>query len=197
MSNNISKLESSVFNSEGNVVLSERTDGSGKTQTIKYGLIKLMGDKEERRVSLKTLVDLTKAREANFSGQINIPELNMSVLISQIVMMRSETEEIKEQNNFINLPTKTIYLDENFYLLTDTRRKIEREHDTYYIATCHYVVKDGEEQYFLEPNQIQYLVEMVRDDEPGYPHYVKKATRYGRDVREIKKEQEEKQKKRK
>ena len=37
---------------------------------------------------------------------------------------------------------------------------------------------------------------MVRDDDPDCPHYVKKATRYGRDVREIQKEQEEKIKKR-
>ena len=86
-------------------------------------------------------------------------------------------------------------MDKNFNRLSDIRPKIEREHDLYYIATCHYLVKDGEKQYYLEPEQIKSLMIMVRDD-PDYPHYVKKATRYGRDVREIQKEQEEKNKKR-
>ena len=192
MANEISEIKNNIFNTDGNIVLDEKFDGGGRTQTIKYGLIKLIGNKQEHRVSMKTIIDITKAREAKFAGQINIPELNMSVHISQIVMMRSEIENIKVMNNYTNLSTETIYLDKDFYLLTGIRSKIERENDLYYIDTCHYIFVNEVKQYYLEPEQIQYLVTMVRDEDPDYPHYIKKATKYGRDVREIHKEQEKK-----
>lgn len=162
---------------------------------MKYGVIRIVGENYLREVTWETC-NYLKNLPPDFKGTVEIQELGLIVQANQIAKIEEKEDETVRYKNFTNLPTKTIYLDKNFYLLTDIRHKIEREHDTYYLATCHYVVKDGEDQYFLEPNQIQFLVEMVRNDEPGYPHYVKKATRYGRDVREIKKEQEEKQKKR-
>lgn len=180
------------LNSKGDQIVEEKIDGGGKTQVIKFGLIRLMNEKQERRVAFKTLLDINKAQKANFSGKINIPEINMSVYASQIVMTRSEVENIRTENSFTNLPTEIVYLDENFNRLSGIRPRIEREHDLYYIATCHYVVDNGERQYYLEPHQIQYLLTMVRDEDPDYPHYAKQVLRYGRDVREIEKEQNKK-----
>ena len=192
MNQEIATANKPVFNGDGNIIIEEKADGGGKTQTVKYGLIKLMGDKKEYRVSMKTLLGISEAKKANFTGQLNIPELDMSVSASQIVMMRSETEEAREDNDFTKLPTAMLLLDKDFNHLTGTRPQIERENDIYYIATCHYVIRDGEKQYYLEPYQIQYLVTMVRDEDPDYPHYVKQSLHYGRDVREIQKEQAEK-----
>jgi len=192
MGTNITTIDNPIFNREGNIVIEEKTDGRGRTQTVKYGIIRIIGDKNEHRVSMKTLLDINAAKKANFDGQLNIPDLAMSINASQIVMMRSETEEIREDSDFTKLPTEVVMLDKDFNRLTGTRPQIERENDIYYIATCHYVVRDGGKQYYLEPHQIQYLVTMARDEDPDYPHYIKQALRYGRDVREIKKEQAEK-----
>ena len=95
------------------------------------------------------------------------------------------------EDSYKNLPTMTLNLDENFRIIPGTISKIEREHDKYYVATCHYVVKDVEKQYYLEPHQIKSLLTMVRDEDPDYPHRVQKALRYGRDIWEIYNEQEQ------
>lgn len=189
--NNLTTEQKPILNANGDQIIEEKIDGAGKTQTIKYGLIKLMGDKSEYRVSYKTLLDINKAKNSNFTGQINIPEINMSVQASQIVMLKSEVEDVRIENNIANLPTETVFLDENFNRLISPKPVIEKKHAMYYIATCHYVVVNGEKQYYVAPNQIQYLVTMVRDEDPDYPHYIKKVTRYGRDIREIQKEQDE------
>lgn len=177
------------LNSDGNQIINEEVDGRGKAQTIKYGLIKLMGERQEYRISYKTLLALNEAQNAGFKGKINIPEINMKVQISQIVVMRSNTEKVRIDEDFTKLPTETLNLDENFYILHGLKGKIEKEHDKYYIATCHYVIKNGEKQYYLGPNQIKDLLTMVRDDDPDYPHRVQKAMRYGRDIWEIHNEQ--------
>lgn len=180
------------YDAKGDQILNEQSDGRGKIQTVKYGLIKLMGEKQEHRVAYKTLLEITKAQNSGFSGRINIPELNMSVQASQIVMMRSEIEDIRYEYDFTKLPTASLNLDENFKIIKGLRAKIEREYDTYYSANCHYVEVNGERQYYLEPNQIKDLLVMVREDDPDYPYRVKQAFRYGRDIREIQKEQEKK-----
>ena len=185
------KLEevSIKFNSKGDQILNEESNGKGKIQTIKYGLIKLMGEKIEHRVSYKTLLEIIKTQKSGFNGRINIPEINMSVQASQIVMMRSEIEDIKYENDFTKLPTETLTLDENYNILNDSKIKIEKDYDTYLIANCHYLIENNEKQYYLEPNQIKDLLVMVKDNDVEYPHKVKKAFRYGRDIYEIKKEQ--------
>ena len=177
------------LNSDGNQIIEEIPYGGGKTQKVKYGLIKFMGDRKEYRISYKTLIELNEAQNSGFKGKINIPEINMSVLISQIVMMRSEVETVRIEDNYTNLPVETIFLNSEFKILTGTRVEIERENDAYYMATCHYVVRNGIKLYYLEPAQIQCLAYLVRSVDASYPHYVKKATRYGRDIHEIYAEQ--------
>lgn len=177
------------FNDNGDKIVAERDDGAGKTQTLEFGYIRLINEKQERRISYKTLIEINKIQNTNFSGRINIPELNMNLYASQIAMTRSDTEEVREIKNFTNLPTETLNLDENFNLLTGIIPKIERDHDKYYLATCHYVVKNGEKQYFMEPHQIKELLTMVRDEDPDYPHRVQKALHYGRDIWETRREQ--------
>jgi hypothetical protein len=177
------------FDSNGNQIINEETDGRGKIKTIKFGLIKLMGEKKEYRVSYKTLLEITSTQKSGFTGKINIPEINMSVQTSQIVMMRSEIEEIRVDDDFTKLPVEELRLDENFNILSGSRMKIEKEHDKYYRATCHYAIVNDEKQYYLEPNQIQYLLTMVREVDPDYPHRVQNALRYGRDIWEIHNEQ--------
>lgn len=93
------------------------------------------------------------------------------------------------EDSYKKLPTATLNLDENFRVISGTIPKIEREHDKYYVATCHYITKNGERQYYMERDQIKTLLTMVRDEDPDYPHRVQKALHYGRDIWEIRREQ--------
>lgn len=151
---------------------------------MKYGVIRLVGENYLREVTWETYKYL-KNLPVDFKGVIEIQELNLTIQANQIAKLEEKESEEARYKNFTNLPTGTLFLDENFNILTSTRPRIEREHDLYYIATCHYVVDNGEKQYYLEPHQIQYLVTMVRDEDPDYPHCAKQVTLYGRDVREL------------
>lgn len=165
------------------VELSDRT-----ITKMKYGVIRIVGENYLREITWDTYKYL-RTLPADFDGVIEIQELNLTIAANQIVKMEEKEKESVSYKNFTQLPTEVIYLDKNFVQLSGIRKKIEQENDVYYIATCHFVVQDGVKQYFLEPSQIQHLVEMVADDDPDYPHYVKRALRYGRDVSDIQKEQ--------
>lgn len=158
---------------------------------MKYGVIRLVGEDYLREITWDTY-NYLKNLPTNFKGVIEIQELNLTIQANQIAKLEQKEGTSTRYKDFTNFPTETVFLDANFNRLSGTKFKIERENDLYYIATCHYVVKDGEKLFYLEPHQIQYLVTMVRDDDPDYPHYVKQAMRYGRDIREIQKEQNEK-----
>lgn len=152
---------------------------------LKYGVIRIVGEDHLREVTWETY-NYLKNLPAEFKGLVEIQELDLTIQANQIAKLEEKEGESVRYKNFTTLPTETVYLDKDFNRLTGIRPKIERENDTYYIATCHYEIRDGEKLYYLQPNQIQYLVEMARDEGPDCPHYVKKATRYGRDVRKIK-----------
>ena len=83
-----------------------------------------------------------------------------------------------EDNSFlVNLPTATLFLDKDFNIINKIRPVVEREYDEYYLATCHYVVRNDEPQYYLGKDKIKSLLLMKKDD--GYPHYVAKTWKYG------------------
>lgn len=153
-----------MFNERGDQVLEEKSDGAGKTQTIKYGLIRLIKEKEERRVSFKTLLAIMEA-EKNKVGAVMIQELNMAVKLTQIVMMRSETENVRIEDNFTKLPTEVVILNDSFNITNKSRTQLNREQESYYIATCHYMIDDGVKQYLLDVDKIKNLVKVEFDDD--------------------------------
>jgi len=160
---------------------------------MKYGVIRVSGEDYLREVSWETY-NYLKNLPADFTGLVEIEELGLTVPVSQIVKLEEKEAESVRYKDFTKLPTEVVMLDKDFKRLTGIRPQIERENDLYYIATCHYVIRDGEKQYYLEPHQIKSLLTMVRDDDPDYPHYTKQALRYGRDIRDIQEEQGTKRK---
>lgn len=164
------------FNEQGNQILEEKIDGGGKTQNIKYGLIKLAGEKEERRVSFKTLLAIMKAREDD-TESVMIRELNMAVKTTQIMMMRSETETIRTVANITNLPTTNLILTEQFQISGNLRSYFVRNKIPYYEAVVHYVERDRARQYYLDMDKIKRLVKVDFDDD-GYD-YVCAIYHYG------------------
>lgn len=176
MNNNLQKTNIK-FNSDGNQIINENVDGGGKTQTIKYGLIKLIGDKIERRVSYKTLLGINEAKNSDFDGQINIPEINMSVQVSQIVMMRSETEDIRIDDNFTNLPTISVNLDSDFNIINKPRNYFLKYKIPYYSTTVHYRENNGSMEYCLEFDKIKKLLKVEFDSEGN--DYISEIYNYG------------------
>ena len=173
MNNKVSTIK---YNNDDNQIIDEIVDGGGKTQTVKYGLIKLMGDKTEHRVSFKTLLAITEA-DKNEAETIMIKELGMVVKLSQIVMMRSETETARIINNFTNLPTTNLYLTLDFKILDKIRTYFDRNKVAHYLATAHYTEIDGERQYILEKDKIQKLLK-VEYDADGHD-YISEEYEYG------------------
>lgn len=157
------------FNNENNQIIEEKEDGAGKIQTIKFGWIKLLGEKTERRVSFKTLLQITEMKEHGFAGSINISELNMSVNANQIVLMRSDTEKKKIVESFTNLATANVCLQkisDKFEIATQPSIYYRTNQLPHYEATVHYVMKDGERQYLLDFEKIKSLTEIEYDE--GY-----------------------------
>lgn len=177
MNNKITKSTDLRLNDEGNQILDEEINGGGKIQTIKYGLIKLMGEKQEHRVSYKTMLAINEAKNANFTGNINIPELNMAVQASQIVMLRSDIEHKTVIENFTKLPTANLCLDLNLRPLNMTRPQLLREQKPYYEATVHYLERNGERQYYLEFDKIKKCIKIDYDAEKY--DYVANIYEYG------------------
>lgn len=163
MENQLSNVK---FNQDGNQIIATEQSGSGEIQTIKYGIIKLMGDKKDYRVSFKTLVAIERARESGFSGSIKIPELGMSVMANQIVMAKSETEQVKFTESFTNLPTINIVLDENCQLTDKDRNYFVNKQLPHYEAVVHYWTHSGEVAYELASEKIKRLVKT--DFRDGY-----------------------------
>ena len=157
------------FNSDNNQVVNEVEDGAGKIQTIKFGWIKLLGEKTERRVSFKTLLQITEMKEHGFAGSINISELNMSVNANQIVMMRSDVEKKKIVESFTNLATANVCLQkvgDKFVIAPQPSIYYRVNQIPYYEATAHYVMQDGERNYLLDFDKIKSLTEIDFDE--GY-----------------------------
>lgn len=177
MSNEIIKSINTKLNADGNQIISEIKNGAGIEQIIKYGLIKLIGDKKEYRVSYKTILAINDAKNSNFTGNINIPELNMKIQANQIIMLRSETEKIQIVENFTKLPTASLCLDLNLKPLNMLRSQLLREQKSYYEATAHYTERNGERQYYLEFDKIKRCLK-IDYDEDGYD-YITNIYEYG------------------
>lgn len=157
------------MDANGNQIVSETSNGSGIERTIKYGLIRLLSEKSERRISFKTLLQITEAKEKGFAGSINIAELNMSVVASQIVMMRSETEVCKVLETFTNLATANVVLEkvgDKFEIVNEPPVYFRRQCLAHYEATVHYAMQNGERHYLLDFDKIKNLVQIEYED--GY-----------------------------
>ena len=175
MANELAKTNIKL-NEQGNQILDEKIDGGGKTQTIKYGLIKLAGEREERRVSFKTLLAIIKAKEDG-TESVMIRELNMAVKTTQIMMMRSETETVRKEDNIANLPTTNLYLTLDFQISDMCRPYFDNNQIPHYCAVVHYVERNGESQYYLDVDKIKRLV-LVDYDDNGYS-FVSAIYHYG------------------
>lgn len=176
MNNEIIKANQIKLNSDGNQIISEKSSGAGKEQVVKYGLIKLIGEKQEHKVSFKTLLAISKAKDEDLKT-VMIQELNMVVDLNQIIMLRSDTEKVSIVEDFTKLPTTSLCLDLDLKPLNMLRSQLLREKRPYYEATVHYVERNGERQYYLTFDKIKKCLK-IDYDEDGYD-FITKIYEYG------------------
>ena len=68
---------------------------------------------------------------------------------------------------FMKLPVATVFMGLDYNLINKTKTYFDGNKIPHYIASVHYVERDGERQYFLEFDKIKRLVK-VGYDYDGY-----------------------------
>ena len=159
------------YNNNGDLIVAEEKDGGRTMQEVKFGLIKLMGDKKEYRVSFKTLCDIEKSRQQGFEGNVSIKELGMSVKMSQIVMLKSEVEDVVVKDGFTNLPCESLILERfnsgEFVKSKKTRRQHQEEGTEFWQCVVHYKRgEDGRKQYLMGFEQLKMAAHVINEE--GY-----------------------------
>ena len=152
------------------------------TKAVKYGQIRLAGEKEKRRISWETYHKIS-TMPANYNRPVEIPELRMSVMLNQIVFQEECQEEISQTTHLTDLPTDIVFLSWNLEFLPKEilRARLDKMGKPYVIATLHYDIVNGEKAYYIKPEQIKRAMYM-KPQLDGYPHAVCKVTSYGREL---------------
>lgn len=178
MQNQLAELNK--LNADGNLVVASQRNGGVEIQTVKYGLVQLFGQKQERRISFQTLVNLEKAQKSGADQPITVRELNMTVYPKQIVMLRSETEQVRKVEGYTNLPTESKILTENMEFSPKIRLWHMRNEVPFYQAKIHYREGDKGREYIMDAEKIPELIKVEFRD--GYS-VITQIIKYGERIR--------------
>lgn len=178
MQNQLAELNK--LNADGNLVVASQRNGGVEIQTVKYGLVQLFGQKQERRISFQTLVNLEKAQKSGADQPITVRELNMTVYPKQIVMLRSETEQVRKTENFTALPTEPKILTEDMEFSPKNRLWHMRNEVPSYQAKIHYREGDDGREYIMDNEKIPELIKVEFRD--GYS-VITQIIKYGERIR--------------
>lgn len=142
-----------------------------KVYRRKYGLIRIAGEQDLRKI---TFEELQKIQKANKDSQVIISSQKIKVPMRQIVLQKIEDEKITVKSELANLPTKELILDENFQIIKGKSEiKLMKEKKPYILTTVH--VKDDEP--ILEPREYIKTARFVKEED-GYKT-VYKILKYG------------------
>ena len=165
-------------NNDAEVIISQEADKVVKK--VKFGLIRIAGEKEKRRILYKTYQKIS-AMPRGTNSLVQIPELRLAVNLNQIVLQEESDETVVVGTNFANLPTEIVMLDWDLRIIPNmTRYQLEKSRLPYVIATCHYATENGQKLYYTALEQIKDAVFMRPDEDEDYPSVVAKTYRYGK-----------------
>lgn len=170
---------------EGDLIVDSKENGGTTITTVKYGVIKLMGDKTEYRVSYKTLTDIVN-RPPKFEGDVIIPELHLKTPIKNIVFQQFRDEEIQTAKDFTNLPVKRVVCEptqpgERFRPTELSEMEANKSNAKYWLVSMHYTTASNNENLydceFSHAKEALLMVPYLEDE--GYPPSVSRIFRYG------------------
>ena len=142
-----------------------------KVYRRKYGLIRIAGEQDLRKI---TFEELQKIQKASKDSQVIISSQKIKVPIRQIVLQKIEEEKITVKSELANLSTKELILDENFQIIKGKSEiRFIKEKKPYILATVH--IKDDEP--ILEPKEHIKTARFVKEED-GYKT-VYKILKYG------------------
>ena len=147
------------LDNEGNFVVSREENGGSIVEVVRYGVIKLIGDKTEYRVSYKTLLGITNKPE-KFNGNVVIPELHLKVPISSIVFQQVREEKRVTVKGFTKLPFENFICEptnvgEEFKPLEIKENEAKKTMEKYWLICAHYIEKDGVRRFDYNFNHVK------------------------------------------
>lgn len=162
----------------GDLVIDERETEEAVYKTVKYGVIKLIGDPNEHRVSYQSIKMLADKLPL-FRGDVIIPELHLKIPINRVVFQQIREEEQKIVKNFAKLPTDVILLDleENVII----NREDLKTREAWREATAHYQEGANGREYYLNRNQLKRCLWLHREkgENEFYPPAIYRIEKYG------------------
>lgn len=144
-----------------------------------------MSESHDREVRYETAEKIAKI-PANFTGNVQIPELRIVCPRNQIVKVEIRNKTIQELMELGKLPTQSVQLtietDENGRHRKFTKPPEGVQAFDYINAEVHYRERNGERLYFTKPEQIKKAVFVHASlyfAPNTYDHAVYKTERYG------------------
>ena len=162
----------------GDLVIDERETEEAVYKTVKYGVIKLIGDPNEHRVSYQSIKMLAD-KPPLFGGDVIIPELHLKIPINRVVFQQIREEEQKIIKNFAKLPTDVILLDfeEDVIVSREDLRGRERWRE----ATAHYQQGAEGKEFYIAKHQLKrcLFIRKEKGENEFYPPAIYRIEKYG------------------
>lgn len=180
-------IKKGEYNEAGDKIISSMIVGVQRITKLQYGVIRIIGEKQERRVPYKSLFAINQAKPED---EITLVTDSGRIVVSRarIVFQETREEEIREDiDSIAKKPSEQIPLTLDMLIWSEAQKHIrswiEKQGVAYYLATCHYdIVKDEDgvevKSYYIERNQIEELL-LMKPQPDGYPHAVAGVWRYG------------------
>lgn len=178
MENTLTKKNN--LNTDGNLITQTNENFGEVINTIQYGVIKLMGDNTEYKVSYKTLYDIAN-KPPQFKGNVVIPELHLKVPLSSIVFQQfREAREIIAKE-YAKLPTtdlvcKRTKVGDDFEISNSSLKKLHENMEEYWQITAHILKETNNPD--LKFNHAKRAL-LMKSPEPNYPASVLEIYKYG------------------
>lgn len=169
------------LNGNGNLIVKSEENFGEVVNTVQYGVIKLMGDSTEYKVSYKTLYDIA-SKPPQFKGSVIIPELRLKVPLSNIVFQQFREKKEVIVKDFAKLPTvelicKKDIVDGEFEVSNKSIKELCSNMEEYWRVTAH-VLKETNTPDLCFNHVKQAL--LLKSSEPNYPASILKIYKYGK-----------------
>lgn len=168
------------LNGNGNLIVKSEENFGEVVNIVQYGVIKLMGDNTEYKVSYKTLYDIAN-KPPQFKGNVVIPELHLKVPLSSIVFQQfREAKEIIAKE-YAKLPTidlvcKRTKVGEDFEISSSSLKKLHENMEEYWQITAHILKETNNPD--LKFNHVKRAL-LMKSPEPNYSASVLEIYKYG------------------
>lgn len=168
------------LNTDGNLIIQTNENFGEVINTVQYGVIKLMGDNTEYKVSYKTLYDIAN-KPPQFKGSVVIPELHLKVPLSNIVFQQFREKKEIIVKDFAKLPTveltcKKDIVDGEFEVSSKSIKELCSNMEEYWRVTAHVLKETNTPDLCF--NHVKEAL-LLKSSEPNYPASIRKIYKYG------------------